>query len=387
MKKVGLLDAHTIQTLSIAKSLKSMGFFVILFCETKNSYGYFTKYADKKIITPSLEKDNTNFNIFFKNYLKEENIDVIIPLFDMSARYLSFHKEEISKYTKFIIPDYDVFMSGYDKNKFMQICQSKGFPHPKTFDLSVGTLEQSIKFTGTPALIKPNITYGARGFALVNSISEIKEKLPNIISNFGKCHLQEFIPQGGKQYLVGIYIHKRSLINSTVVDKLRFYPVKGGSSCFNKSVQRDDLVSLCFEVLKELKWNGYAHFDLIEDPRDGIIKIMELNPRVQGCIKSSSTSGVNFTENIINASFNLPLQKHNFIPGSYLRFLGLDLLWFLTSKDRFKTSPSWFSGLLDSNNFFQDGSWDDLKPLIFGNFANFVKQLNPNFREAKKGMN
>lgn len=387
MKKVILLDAHTIQTLVVAKRLKLLGSYVILFCESKKSYGFHTKYADKRIQSPSIEKESHKFHLFFMEFITNEKIDVIIPLFDNSAKYLSMYKAEISKYSNFIIPDYKVFNLGYDKNSFMSFCLLNNFPHPKSFDLTKGTIEEALNYTGLPALIKPNITYGARGLALVNSVEEAKGKIKKIKQEFGNCHLQEFIPPGGKQFLVSIFMLNNELINATAEHKIRFYPIKGGSTCFNQTVDRNDLIMLCFDVMKSLQWEGFAHFDLIEDPRNGVVKILELNPRVQGCIKSTVISDVDFTENILNASLNLQVKKYIFSPGNYLRYLGLDFLWFLESGERFKSKPFWFSGFFKSNHFLQDFSFDDPIPFIYGTFNSIFKQFNPKFRESKEGMN
>ena len=267
----------------------------------------------------------------------------------------------------------------------MNFCSKKKFPHPITFNLNnYSAIKNKIIF---PAIIKPNITYGARGFVIVNSLKKIEEELPRVMMEYGDCHIQEFIPAGGRQFLVGIYTKNGELINSTVVQKMRYYPIKGGSSCFNQSIDDINLVNLCYSVQKELGWEGYAHYDIIEDPRNGEMKIMELNPRVQGCLKSSVTAGVDFVANIINDSFGIPLVKYNYKPGAYLRYFGLDILWFLYSRERFTTKPSWFKGFFKRSHYFQDGSIDDLKPLFFGTFSGIFRQFSDKVRDSKKGMN
>lgn len=383
--KIGILEGHTIQAITAARSLKKNGFEVVLFCESKNSYGYYTKYADSKILVPSIENNEDEFHEFFSNYLQANDLDAVIPMFDFSAQYLSKHKNELKERLKFIIPDFEIFITGFDKNKFMNFCQENNIPHPITF--SYKDIDKYKSTANYPLIIKPNITYGARGFAIVNSCDELENKIQNIIDEYGDVHIQEYIPSGGKQFLVGIYMKNGELVNSTIIEKLRYYPVKGGSSCFNKSVFNDKLVDICFKAQKALNWEGYAHYDLIEDPRNGEVKIMELNPRVQGCIKSSITAGIDFIDIIINDTLNLPIKKFDYKPGAYLRYFGLDLLWFLSSNERFKTKPNWFKGFFSLKHYFQDGGIDDIKPFFFGTISGLLKQMNPKFRERKKGMN
>ncbi len=387
MKTIAILDGQTIQTLPVAKSLKEKGFYIILFCDNKNSYGYRTRFGDEKILAPSTKNNPKEFHQFFMTHIRNNKIDTIIPMNDYSAQYLSFNKKIINQYCKVLIPDYTIFMAGYDKNRLMKLCSENGFAHPKTADLSTQKVQDAAEYVGFPALIKPNETTGARGFAVVHTIQNILAKLPDIQKIYGACHLQEFIPSGGNQYKVELFIYDLKLINSTVIHKIRFYPEKGGSSCFNQTIVRNDLVELCYNVLKKIEWVGFADFDLIEDPRDGIIKIMEINPRIPACIKASFNSGVDFVENIVHCTKGIPPQKHTYRPGSYLRYLGLDLLWFLNSRNRFRTKPSWFKGLLSPKQYLQDGSWDDLRPFLFGTIGGLLKHLNPIFRASKKGMN
>jgi predicted ATP-grasp superfamily ATP-dependent carboligase len=387
MKTIALLDGQTIQALPIAESLHKRGYYVISFCESKNSYGYRTRFANRKVIAPSTHENVAEYHRFLIDFLQHNKVDILIPMNDYSALYMSAHAEELRKYSNFILPDIETFLKGYDKGKLMEICRQNNYPHPLTNDIDLKNIPEAANYVGFPALIKPNQTTGARGFAVVNSKREIKERLPAIIEKYGDCHLQQFIAEGGKQYKVEVFTKDNELINATVIHKIRFYPEKGGSSCFNQTVQKDDLVDLCFNVLKTIGWEGFADFDLIEDPADGIIKIMEINPRVPACMKTSFKAGVDFADNIACASLGLPITKYDYRPGNYLRYFGLDLLWFLKSSRRWNTQPSWFQHFFNRRHSFQDGGLNDMKPLLYGTAGAMLKQFNPQFRAEKNGMN
>jgi len=385
-KKILLLDGQTIQSLAIAKSLKKNNYNVVLFCDTKTSYGYRTRYADVKIICPSIVTNPLEFKLFLIDYLKRNTIDALIPMNDFSASFLSINKSEILKFTKFIIPDIDIFNNGYDKNKLMNICELNNYPHPRSADLDLIDLNLAIEKVGFPSLIKPNITTGGRGITLVNSKQDFFDKYDLVKKEYGSCHLQQFIAEGGKQFKVQLFLdYSGCLVASTVIDKIRFYPEKGGSSCCNKTIIDDSLVKLCYSVLKTINWVGFADFDLIQDPKTGESKIMEINPRVPACIKSSIVSGIDFATIIANKSLGLKLENYSYTPNKYLRYFGLDLLWFLFSKNRFKTDPNWFK-LFSKNTYYQEGSLDDIMPFIYGTIGGFLKQLNPSFRKKKSGM-
>jgi len=185
---------------------------------------------------------------------------------------------------------------------------------------------------------------------------------------------------------VELFISEQKLINSAVIDKIRFYPPKGGSSCYIQTVERNDLVTTCFNLSMVLNWDGFIDFDLIEDPRDGIVKIMEINPRIPGTIKASIISGVDFIQNIVDGSLKNPVKMYKYIPGKYLRYLGMDLLWLFTPKNQTKAKSSWIKTLFSSNEYLEDGSFDDIKPFIYGTIGGILKQMNSSFRESKSEM-
>lgn len=384
---IGILDGQTIQALIFAKQLKQEGHKVILFCSEKLSYGYFTRYAFKKILSPSSETEIEKYHDFILDFLDQNNIDVLVPMNDYSAKYLSKYKKYLESKVNFVVPDYGIFMRGYDKNKLMQICKEFGFPHPQTIDLeNIITEEDKLKFK-FPALIKPNETTGARGFTIVNGFDELNSIYSELKNQFGSCHLQQYIPNGGRQFKVQLLVYNNNFLATSVIEKHRFYPIKGGSSCFNSTIINDDLVSICKSVLKKIQWNGFADFDLIEDPRDGSILIMEINPRVPACIKACVVSGIDYPSAIVNMSVDKPVKEFIYKPGQYLRYFSMDLLWLLKSKNKLKYFSKWLDKMFSSNHFLQDGDWLDPLPFIIGSTSGLLKQLNPDFRNKKKEMN
>lgn len=382
-KRVLILDGQAVQTLVVAKMLVRHKYEVYLFCDDKWTYGYHTRYARRAVIAPDV-RDREAYKRYLIDFIADNKIDVLIPMTDETARLLSIEKEVLSSIVRFIMPDFEVFERGYDKQQLMALCASNGFPHPRTLDLET-ELNGAVEFI-YPALIKPNHMTGGRGMTLVNSYDEFDKVYPVIRESYGPCHLQEFIPMGGRQLKVQLFFaHDGDTIATSVIHKQRFYPENGGSSCCNVTIKDDALTSLCASVLRKIGWIGFADFDLIEDPRDNVIKIMELNPRVPACVKSAIESGADYATLIADASLNRPLSQFGYDPGHQLRHIGFELLWFMYSKNRFKTTPNWFR-FFGRNLSFQDFSWCDPLPFFFGSVGNLKKQLNPQFRKVKSGL-
>ena len=385
-EKVLLLNGEAVQTLIMARMLNKSGYEVHLICNATLNYGYHTKYAKKKVVCSS--KDESEYLAFVKRYVKENGIATIIPMNDDGATFLSKNKQELNELVSFLMPGWAIFEKGYDKNLLMNLCKENGYPHPITIDMEKVDF-RSINETDMPfpAIIKPNFTSGGRGMTLVHNTDELKKHYPAIREKFGPCHLQQFIEAGGRQIKVQVFIDPRTgQTYSSVIHKQRFYPEKGGSSSCNMTITDDKTAQMCISILKNIKWEGFADFDLIEDPKDGVLKVMEINPRIPACIKSAILSGMDYGTMIADVSLGKPLKEYKYKPGQKLRHIGFEMLWFLKSKNRWKTKPCWFNWI-DPKLSFQDFCWCDPMPFFYGTWGNIKKQRSEEFRKTKGGLN
>lgn len=372
------------QTMPIAKSLYKKGYRLIGTYQDKLSYGAHSRYIHEKIQQTCTDEKEIVNNLI--RIIKDKDVDVIIPFGDSSAEILSKYKDVFRPHVKLTIPAYDVFMSAYDKNKLMTLCRENNYPHPITVDLSSQPKESELIKFPYPALIKPNITTGGRGMTLVKSYDEFKSKIGNIESKYGNCHLQQFIPDGGRQIKVQLFVDKMNNRHyGSVIWKQRYYPEKGGSSCCNVTIDAPELIELCRLVLHDLSWEGFADFDLIEDPRDGRLKIMEINPRFPACLKSAVESGIDYSAIQVDYSLEKPIKNYVYRPGAKLRHIGFEVLWFISSKNRFRTKPNWFCWI-SPRLYFQDFSLSDPLPFFFGTWGNVRKILGTNLIKEKSGI-
>ena len=86
-------------------------------------------------------------------------------------------------------------------NGNLWICVRKIFiPHPRTQLLTSSNLQEAAGAIGFPALIKPNISVGARGITMVCSLSDLQDKYDGILRKYGECTLQEYIDTSGAPY-------------------------------------------------------------------------------------------------------------------------------------------------------------------------------------------
>lgn len=386
MEKVLILDCGAPQILAMAECLRKSGYQVDALCCSKGNYGYHSKLIENKFVCP-MEHDK-NYAFYVLDFLKHHHYDLIIPTSDLNAEFCSFYKGEIEKYTKVLIPEKEIFIKAYDKNNLMTLCKEKSYPHPVTIDLKnwdCVNADMLVDFP-YPGLLKPNLTSGGRGMTLVNNLEELKNVYPSINLQYGECHLQQFIMPGGRQIKVEIMTDSDGkLAYSSVIWKQRFYPINGGSSCCNITIEEPEIVEICGKILQDIGWIGFADFDIIEDPKTKQLLIMEINPRTPACVRSAYKSGMDFATMIADATLGIPLRKYVYKPGKRLRHLGFEILWFIKSPDRFKADPSWFK-FFGKDTYYQDWIKGDFWAFFWGSWNNLKKQLNPEFRKAKSGV-
>lgn len=365
--KILLIEGSARQVLPMAKALRKLGHHVTTYNSSRFDFGYASHWPHRKLLSYSNPSDEQGTLQAVLNQLNAYHYDLVIPMNDDMARLLSKHKQEVEKYTNVAVNNWDVFKIASDKNLTMQACMKSGIPCPHTIESDADL--SSLKF---PIVIKPRTGCGAVGFHVSDSADDATKYLSSATRKFGPCLIQEYIPQSDLQYKAELFMDPNGDIKSAVVfAKVRWYPVNGGSSTLNKTVDRPDIVESCTKLLKSINWRGYADIDLIQDPRDNIAKIIEINPRITGSVKICFKAGVNFAQQIIEDYLGMEVTPMmDYKKDIYLRYFQKDILWLIKSHDRFKSKPSWFNF---KNNVDQIWDWKDPLPFISSSLTSFSK--------------
>lgn len=385
MRNILLLGSGS-QAFAIVKQLHDIGCKLFIVVSETGNYGDASKFIFRRFVCDK-SVGGADYLAYIEDIIKSENIDVVLPMGDIYAEFVSKYKDDLNSITHVQAPGISAFMSGYDKNRLMTLCREKGYPHPQTIDLSKANINDKTLFEDFPfpGLLKPNCTTGGRGMTLIADYDNLRQKYPEIYKEYGDCHLQRFVREGGRQVKIQLFVDKDgSLVASSVLNKVRWYPVKGGASCCSISIRDDRMVSICHQILKDIGWVGFADFDTIEDPDTGELLIMEINPRLPACIGASVNAGINWGEILVRGALGLEQKSYNYREGVTLRHLGFDIMWFLHSPNKFKANPSWFR-FLGRDVYYQDFHFLDQKPFWIGTYHNIKKLYNPSFVKSKQG--
>ena len=377
--RVLLIEGYARQYLPMARAFKNLGCHVAALCNTKMDVAYVSRMTDEKILGICDREREKDTEEQIRALLKTGGYDVVVPCVDFSAAILSKNKEEFSAYAKVASNDWDVYRIAADKKATMAVCMENGIPAPITL-LQVNALEDVEKAEMKyPIVIKPRTGYGAIGFKRINSAEELKSTFEGKEDTIPQYVFQEYIPQTMLQYECAMFVDNNNNVKTgAVFSKNRWFPVQGGSSTLNITVERPDIVESCKRLLQKINWRGAADIDLIDDPRDNTAKIMEINPRVSGSVKIVFESGVDQARQILEMLYSEEVSEQtDYKIGQRLRCSQTDFLWFIKSPDRFKSDPSWFSIKNTKDHTF---AWDDPLPWVVFSVAGLFKFK----REMKK---
>ena len=385
MASVLVLDGDTRQCLPVMRALKARGHSVTVACPSRLSLGWMSRFPDRKRLLPSAaDHHGEPFIHALHELLVRERPDVTLPLFDPCAHAIAGHRDAWADWTRIPIVELDTFMLARDKAKTMRVCHLAGVPAPRTWFPEEEPIAEIADRASYPVLIKPRISHGAVGIVRVDRAADLEAAHARISLERGPCIVQEFVPQDGLQYKAQFFRAADGRIHAAVVfEKTRWFPVDGGTSSLNRTVDRPDIIATGRQLLQAMNWIGYADIDLIQDTRAGVAKVMEVNPRVTGSVKIAFEAGVDFADLLVKQALGQPLPTYQgYRVGVSMRYLPLDILWFLYSPDRFRAKPSWFK-FWGADQCEQVFSWDDPGPFLGLTLDGLRRLMSPTVRAAK----
>ncbi|MDD4148316.1 MAG: ATP-grasp domain-containing protein [Candidatus Cloacimonetes bacterium] len=310
MKKVFVTDGLAPATPAILESLFRSSYRVYVGESFSLNASFFSKFCSGKFVYPNPEVDKVNFVIKLRNYLKMMRINYLIPVSSkVIDAILSSGIDLSSEGIHFLLPDYDTWLIAEYKHKTLKIAEELGISMPVTvFDPSL-SYQELVQRLFTPFIIKVSKSDGARGVLRVTSEREFNEYIAKCKSKCFQYFFQELIPLGGKSMNASYLYDKNGVIKAWfLMEKVRQYPIKGGSTSYSKSVYDENILNIGKNLLDRIGWRGVAEVEFIQDPRTMQWVLMEINPRFWNPLLLAIKSGVNYPALIMDLIDNRSIQ-------------------------------------------------------------------------------
>lgn len=359
-KHVLILEGYCKQTLPFIRGFKKLGCEITILCGSKLDCGYASRLPNHKILgVCDLHKPEESEH-YIVELVKNGHFDMVFAPFDFSARILSHNKDELSKYAVIYANNRKEFDRANNKEEVMKICMENGIPCPQTF-FGVEKLEDIDGRIQFPVIIKPHSMYGARGFHKFDSAEEMREYVREKRIDLKDYVIQEYIPDGSRVMGGNVMIDRNGEVKSSYLYICEhLFPEVGGTSTLNGILVRPKISAECERLVKIMGLRGEIGVDLMLDCRDNTGKVIEINPRPVHGITLGFVAGIDHAQQILEDAFGLPVTKMEVTkPKAASRIGQTDVLWFLSSKDRFHRL-SWQLGYkpVKEQMFY----WDDPLP-------------------------
>lgn len=290
----------------IIKGLKQDKNIDLLVCDANhNASGRYLN--DKYEIIPLAENDN--FISFMLSLCKKYNIDIIFPLVTLELFKFSRNKELFENQgVKIIVSDYDSLIIANNKSALYKHLFEKKIVTPDFYVVNnfnqIKNAFLKLGYPNKPVCIKPSISNGSRGIRVIdNKINELDllfnhkpnslymtyNKLIDILSenNFPELLASEYLP--GEEYTID------SIVNNAkpeIIIPRKRSKMNGGISVAGEFEDNKEIISYCHEILTSLKLSGPIGLQ-VKKSNDGIFKILEINPRIQGTSIAAFGAGIN----------------------------------------------------------------------------------------------
>ncbi len=218
---------------------------------------------------------------------------------DSFSRMLSEQADWLKQW--YVVPsvDSDVLDMVADKIEFDRVCSELGIPTPRTLIQDFSGADDSAWTPGTVDLVFPVVAKPAVGAAYEGLKFEGKNKIYKIdspeelievfrrVANAGfrdRFVVQELIP-GDDTAMRSITVYmdqsgEATLLATAQVLLQEHQPLAIGNPAAMITTAYPELMAQAERMLKHVNYRGFANFDVKLDPRDGVMKFFEMNPRI-----------------------------------------------------------------------------------------------------------
>jgi len=303
----------------IVESLKKAGYRVIVATDKKGTELQFSIFPDKFVYVANPYVSEKLYIASVLRAVKENSIDIVIPVGFIDFLLLSKYKDALEKYTIVPTDNYEKIVKLSNKWYIKKLAESIGINYPKTLSLKgrvdISIIKTFIKDVGFPLVVKGLGDDSKPKF--VSSLSDLLKEV-DLRVNEGVL-LQEFIVGDGVGYFalscegqpMAEYIHRRIL---------EINPLGGASVKASSNFDPEPLL-LGRKLIREVKWTGVIMIEFKKDAESGAYYLIEINPKFWGSLELAYRAGVDFPRYLVDFFLKGKKPKRVFIKDVYFSWV------------------------------------------------------------------
>jgi predicted ATP-grasp superfamily ATP-dependent carboligase len=286
--------------LNAVRSLGMRGVPVNVVTTTRWDIAQHSKYCIDHVPLFELRSNPDALLEFLERHVQRWRGWALLPADDHSLEGLSRHHEQLSRNFRILAapaPATDLLL---DKDRFRQLAAEVGVEMPRYYGMADTSFAQrtDLQF---PLIIKPTMTHKfiqifKKKLLVISDRPSLEAALPRIKETGAACQVFDLVPGPDcNLYSYGVYIDRHGEATGGVyMRKLRQAPPFYGVTRVIETAHRTDLHEPTVEILRRAGYRGMACAEFKLDPRDGRLKLLEINGRMDLTFGLARAAGVNF---------------------------------------------------------------------------------------------
>jgi D-aspartate ligase len=288
--------------LGIARSLGRRGI-PICIIDDQHSVSQFSRYTTRVVRVKDLRNEqNTVDNVMEIGQRYGLKGWVLFPTRDETVAAFSRHRDRLAEFFRVTTPAWETVQWAWDKKNTYERAAALGIPVPQTYNVMT---EEGLAglYNRLPLAIKPAVK---ENFFYATGDKAWRAETPEQLNNlFRKAKqqirpeeilIQEIIPGSGLQQYSYCAFFRDGIAQATLVARrLRQHPREfGRAATYVESIEHPEVEELSERFLKAINYYGLVEVEFKQDPRDGQLKLLDVNARTWGFHSLGVPAGVDF---------------------------------------------------------------------------------------------
>jgi predicted ATP-grasp superfamily ATP-dependent carboligase/GT2 family glycosyltransferase len=304
---------------------------------------------------------------------------VLFPAGDHDVEFIARFREVLDPHFAVCAASRECIETILDKEHLYQRARAAGVATPETHaPESLDEVEALAPQLSYPVALKPRSSHHWKTEAVVRAIGSVKairaEDAEALVSAYRRVAphapdvmVQEVVP--GDDALLFTFLgylgQTGEPLAACVRKKLRQSPPGFGYCCLTETVADDEVLDASLRLLRALDYRGIVSVEFKRDPRDGVLKLIEINPRTVRTTGAAVGAGVDLPwiayQDLAGLSPSPQLEWNTGVRWIHLRDD------FLAARELVKrgelTWREWL-GVFRGRMVFADWAWDDPWPFV-----------------------
>ena len=213
---------------------------------------------------------------------------ILVPCCDEGLVFVADHLEALQ--SRFVLGGTTALQvrNMLDKQVTLEMARAAGVDTPAFWKVAkLSDLEPVLREARFPLIVKPKMShrfakaFGTKFFHVQSSADELREKLALAIEHGFEVMVVEMIP-GPDSLLSSHYTYVADdgrLLFEFTKRVLRRYPVNSGNACYHITEWLPETAAAGRKFFAGTGFRGLGNIEFKRDPRDGKLKIIEVNAR------------------------------------------------------------------------------------------------------------